>query len=447
MKHHWTLQLSVMDYDRFGAHDEIGTATIDVQHLVFGVAKRQWLTLSDPNPEPGIISKPHGRIFVDVCLNVEYNSPELFSEWRAHTDMILNLDLTKPSETTDGSQYPLVVSASRDHKIKVWTMAGQLIGVLGLHKWDHYSIREAQNTGATKIAELLLAKEETQNELNALGEKLHRVALETHREFDSRRDEFAAKREEREQKLANNRAQQEYVKRLETSADVTDRIKAVSTKMGIPAETYNVLSQPVLDDILQRKGKDKEEKETVFSRMRIAGQSKRSYTIKHRAVHTWNFDHLKKIGVFTKETVEYGVVNVDKVLWQNEHSGHPEAIVQKPSNSVAAIYQSQLPDRDLERVLSPDPAQRSKSPNPEASGGLGGHVPKGGATARGTAVNGTIAAFNPIDDHQRKEKRRGRRIGVLDAQGFSENLTKLLNSSMPPHRPAGSWHICIYLYI
>ena len=79
-----------------------------------------------------------------------------------------------------------------------------------------------------------------------------------------------------------------------------------------------VLSQPVLDDILARRGKHLEEKETVFSRVHIDGQSKKSYTIKLQAMHAWNFDKLREVGIFTKEHVEYGVVNVEKVPWNTD---------------------------------------------------------------------------------------------------------------------------------
>ena len=67
-----------------------------------------------------------------------------------------------------------------------------------------------------------------------------------------------------------------------------------------------MLNQPLLDKILASKGRQAEEKATVYSRVHIAGQSQKAYTIKHRAVHGWDFDHLRDIGVLTKENVEYG---------------------------------------------------------------------------------------------------------------------------------------------
>jgi len=74
----------------------------------------------------------------------------------------------------------------------------------------------------------------------------------------------------------------------------------------------------LLDKILASKGRQAEEKATVYSRVHIAGQSQKAYTIKHRAVHGWDFDHLRDIGVLTKENVEYG----------NDISGCPHACMQ-----------------------------------------------------------------------------------------------------------------------
>ena len=239
MKHHWHLQFTVLDYDRYGGHDEIGSAQFDVTGLSFGKAKKTWLHLSDPNPEPGKVPKPHGTLYIEVCLNVEFNKPEVFSEWQAHEGSILEMDLTRPSTTTDGSPVPLLVSCGVDNKIKVWSLSGILIGSLGQTTWTNKSFVEAKNAGQRRRAELLMEKEEAQQELIALEKKLQRVALEQKRSSEANSDELEAKKEETERVAAKKQAKKEYIKRLENSDDVNERVNAVSEKMGIPDDTYN----------------------------------------------------------------------------------------------------------------------------------------------------------------------------------------------------------------
>ena len=178
----------------------------------------------------------------------------------------------------------------------------------------------------------------------------------------------------------------------------------------------------------------------MFSRVNISGKSNKAYTIRHSAVHGWNFDKLRDIGAFTQEHVEYDVLNVDRVPWQDTNSDYPEFIVQKPSHTVASIYRQQRSESESEFFI--DPVRRSKTPNADASGlqsgMLSGTITRSGATARGTPVNNSIAAFKPPEQDS-KSLKQDRKIRGLQARGFTSNLMKLLTSSKPPHRPTGSW--------
>lgn len=238
MKHHWALHFTVYDYDRFGGHDELGITSLDVYNLKFGQEKTQWLILADPDPEPGVLPKPHGKLRVTVRLDVQYQQPEVYSEWQAHHGPILNMHLTKPSTTIDGSPIPLIISCGSDNKIKVWTQDGVLVGKLGFSHWDARVFLKARNQGQKRRAELLMQKQKHENELLDLQMKLDEERLEKERQLQEQCDEIQEEREERERKLAKEVAKQEYIKRLENSDDVNDRVKAVSEKMGIPNETY-----------------------------------------------------------------------------------------------------------------------------------------------------------------------------------------------------------------
>jgi hypothetical protein len=83
-----------------------------------------------------------------------------------------------------------------------------------------------------------MQKQKHENELLDLQMKLDEERLEKERQLQEQCDEIQEEREERERKLAKEVAKQEYIKRLENSDDVNDRVKAVSEKMGIPNETY-----------------------------------------------------------------------------------------------------------------------------------------------------------------------------------------------------------------
>jgi hypothetical protein len=236
MKPHWTLHFTVFDYDRFGGHDELGVTNFDVNSLTFGQEKKQWLTLADPDPAPGVLPKPHGRVQISVRLDVAYNQPEVFSEWQAHDGTILNMQLTKPSTTLDGSPIPLIISCAVDNKIKVWTVHGVLIGNLGLSSWDSRTFEKARNQGQRLRAEVLMLKQKNRDDVLDLQREMVKWG-DLQLEEDS--DKMQEESEERERRLAQEAAKREYIKRLESSDDLNDRLNAVSEKMGIPNETYH----------------------------------------------------------------------------------------------------------------------------------------------------------------------------------------------------------------
>ena len=438
MKHNWKLEFIVLDYDRFGTHDELGVASLDVSKLTCSKKKDLWLDLLDPDPDDAYEKNSLGRLHVAIELVVEFNAPEVFSSWKAHEDSISSFQLSKPSASSDGSNLPLLISASHDCKVKVWTMAGVLVGILGGSVWDSMAVKSAHHRGAAQRAELLLHKVKQAQELSQLEDKLQRdQEAKEQAEYESNKDRLEDLEEERRRNLAKERAKQEYITRLENSEDVNLRVKAIPMKMGIPEETYENLSQAVLDGILTRKGNKPEENETVFSKVSIEGLSSKEYTIKTQPVHGWEFGKLKDMGVFRKDAVEYGMVNVERVPWDADGSEYPEVIVQKPSNTVAAMNRS---DHDC-GISSPDPVLRSKSPyldaNSHLSCALSGVVTKGQGTARASPVNQAPAGFTSSDREATEPITK--KIGVLDASGFTPNLTKLLTSSKPPQRPTGSW--------
>jgi hypothetical protein len=85
--------------------------------------------------------------------------------------------------------------------------------------------------------------------------------------------------------------------------------------------TTAVLSQQVLDNILSRKGKQLEERETVFSRIFVDGPSEKCHTIKLQAVTTWNVEKQKELGVFARENVQYGLFLPPLSLLHSDASG------------------------------------------------------------------------------------------------------------------------------
>lgn len=240
MKPHWTLHFTVFDYDRFGGHDELGVTSFDVNSLAFGLEKKQWLTLADPDPAPGVLPKPHGRVQISVRLDVAYNQPEVISEWQAHDGTILTMQLTKPSTTLDGSPIPLIISCAVDNKIKVWTVHGVLIGNLGFSSWDSRTFEKARNQGQRRRVEMLMLKQKNQDDvLDLQRKKMEKERREKDLQLEEDSERMQEESEERERRLAHEAAKREYIKRLESSDDLNDRLKAVSEKMGIPNETYH----------------------------------------------------------------------------------------------------------------------------------------------------------------------------------------------------------------
>ena len=249
MKHHWKLDLNVFDYDRFGSHDLLGLATVDVHGLEFGKQKNMWVNLSDPEPAEGAVPKPHGRILIEVCLDVEFNTPDLFAAWKAHDDAVLDLQLVKPSDTIEGSRLPTILSVSTDRKIKAWTTAGILIGIFGENTWDAAKLKVLNEQSVEKKALLLLGEAYEQKFSDSLTKKKGGKLPEPNDYVLPLGREKRFENENADRQMAEESAEQSYVKKLENSEDVNDRIKAITKKMGIPANMYEGASALIRDAV------------------------------------------------------------------------------------------------------------------------------------------------------------------------------------------------------
>ena len=239
MKHHWKVEMHVMDYDKYSGDDDLGSASLDIHNLSFEHEETRWLNLIDPDPPEGGLPRPHGKICVRACLHVQFAKPDVFAEWQAHDEAIISLDLSHTSEAnSDTGRMPLIVSVSAAESVKVWTMAGVPIGAFGHGMWSPKEISLAQDAGIMKRAESLMRYQKMHEDLLVLEEKERQAQLKSDAVLDDLKEEMEAREEDLQRKLANDRVK-EYIRRLESSDDVNDRVKAVSFKSGIPDETYD----------------------------------------------------------------------------------------------------------------------------------------------------------------------------------------------------------------